>query len=127
MVRLITHNLLACPAKNCSFPANFPLAFTNINNIAITQSDFNSTFLRSFLPRIEYTALRKSALEVIHPSPLLQLTPSLQLGNTDLPLQEPDFSNPQAVSEHLLKILHHVLLEVPTFPAPTRAARVPPN
>jgi hypothetical protein len=35
-----------------------------------------------------------------------------QLGNTDLPEQSPDLINPNSLSSDLLKVLHHVLLEV---------------
>lgn len=35
-----------------------------------------------------------------------------QLGNTDLPEQSPDLTQPDAISLDLLKTLHHVLLEV---------------
>ena len=55
MVRLITHNLLACHAKGCS-TNNFPLKLTNVK-LALGGADFNSDFLRGFLPRIEWDAL----------------------------------------------------------------------
>lgn len=35
-----------------------------------------------------------------------------QLGNTDLPEESPDLTQPESVSLDLLKTLHHVLLEV---------------
>lgn len=50
----------------------------------------------------------------------------VQLGNTDLPEQSPDLTQPEAISLDLLKTLHHVLLEVRT-PAPLfepRAANI---
>lgn len=63
MVRLITHNLLACHAKGCT-ANNFPLKLTNVK-IALREVDFNPDFLRGFLPRIEWDALIQSSREVL--------------------------------------------------------------
>ena len=62
MVRLITHNLLACHAKGCT-TNNFPLKFSNIK-LALREADFNPDFLRGFLPRIEWDALVQASREV---------------------------------------------------------------
>ena len=62
MVRLITHNLLACHAKGCT-TNNFPLKFSNIK-LALRDADFNPDFLRGFLPRIEWDALVQASREV---------------------------------------------------------------
>ena len=62
MVRLITHNLLACHVKNCT-SNNFPLAFNNVQ-IELREAEFNSDFLRGFLPKIEWDALANAAREV---------------------------------------------------------------
>lgn len=43
---------------------------------------------------------------------LTVLSSCVQLGNTDLPEQSPDLTQPDAISLDLLKTLHHVLLEV---------------
>ena len=64
MVRLLTQNLIACPAKTCSFPSNFPLTFTDVEKVEIIETEFNEEFLRGYLNRIEWNALRKSAAEV---------------------------------------------------------------
>lgn len=64
MVRLITQNLLSCPSKVCSYPANFPLSFRNVERIEMVEAEFNEAFIRGFLVRIEWAALRKSAGEV---------------------------------------------------------------
>ncbi|SGY14486.1 BQ5605_C010g06198 [Microbotryum silenes-dioicae] len=97
MVRLITHNLLSCPSKLCSYPTNFPLQFRNVSRIELIDQDFNEDFVRGFLSRLEWHALCTSAQ---------------QLGDTSLPTERPDFDDPQAVPLDLIQKLHHVLLEV---------------
>jgi hypothetical protein len=62
MVRLITHNLLACHVKGCT-TNNFPLKLTNIE-LALREAEFNPDFLRGFLPRIEWDALIQASREV---------------------------------------------------------------
>ncbi|KAI0781652.1 Trm112p-domain-containing protein [Irpex lacteus] len=90
MVRLITHNLLACHAKGCT-TNNFPLKLQDVV-VEVHEAEFNADFLRGFLPRIEWTALVNAAKE---------------LGDTSLP---PDM--PEMVDDEFLKNLHHVLLEI---------------
>lgn len=64
MVRLITHNLLACHAKSCiSSPANFPLVFQDAA-VEIHEAEFNPDFMRGFLPKIEWRALVSAARQV---------------------------------------------------------------
>jgi len=62
MVRLITHNLLACHAKGCT-SNNFPLAFKDAQ-VEIREAEFNEDFLRGFMPKIEWDALVNAAREV---------------------------------------------------------------
>jgi multifunctional methyltransferase subunit TRM112 len=62
MVRLITHNLLACHVKGCT-TNNFPLKLTDIE-LALREAEFNPDFLRGFLPRIEWDALVRASREV---------------------------------------------------------------
>ncbi|KAA1476382.1 Trm112p-domain-containing protein [Dentipellis sp. KUC8613] len=90
MVRLITHNLLACHAKNCN-TNNFPLQLQDVQ-VALREAEFNPDFLRGFLPRIEWPALVGAAR---------------QLGDTSLPLEQPEM-----IDDDFLKHLHHVLLEI---------------
>ncbi|ORY89640.1 hypothetical protein BCR35DRAFT_300036 [Leucosporidium creatinivorum] len=97
MVRLITQNLLSCPSKVCAYPTNFPLSFRNVERLEMVEAEFNPGFVRGFLRKLEWDALRKSAGE---------------LGNTDLPEQAPDYTKPDEVSEELLRTIHHVLLEI---------------
>ncbi|KAI9507405.1 Trm112p-domain-containing protein [Russula earlei] len=89
MVRLITHNLLACHAKGCT-TNNFPLKLTDIK-LALREADFNPDFLRGFLPRIEWDALVQASREI---------------GDTSLPSERPGM-----LDDDLLKQLHRVLLE----------------
>ncbi|ESK97183.1 hypothetical protein Moror_6266 [Moniliophthora roreri MCA 2997] len=90
MVRLITHNLLACHAKGCT-SNNFPLQFKDVQ-VEIREADFNPDFVKHFIPKLEWKALVDSAKE---------------LGDASLPLEQPEM-----VDDELLKNLHHVLLEI---------------
>lgn len=62
MVRLITHNLLACHVKGCT-SNNFPLAFKDVQ-IELREAEMNPDFLRGFLPKIDWNALVGAAREV---------------------------------------------------------------
>ncbi|THH32656.1 hypothetical protein EUX98_g1517 [Antrodiella citrinella] len=90
MVRLITHNLLACHAKGCT-TNNFPLQFKDVS-IELREAELNPDFIKGFLPRIEWKALVDAAR---------------QLGDTTLPSEMPEM-----VDDEFLKNLHHVLLEM---------------
>ncbi|KAM6504235.1 Uncharacterized protein family UPF0434/Trm112 [Amanita muscaria] len=90
MVRLITHNLLACHARGCT-SNNFPLRFSDAQ-IETREADFNADFIRAFMPKLEWSALVDAAK---------------QLGDASLPLEAPDM-----LDEEFLKNLHRVLLEI---------------
>ncbi|KAF7981499.1 hypothetical protein HWV62_33047 [Athelia sp. TMB] len=90
MVRLITHNLLACHVKGCT-SNNFPLAFKDVQ-IELREAELNPDFLRGFLPKIEWNALVGAAME---------------LGDTSLPAEKPEM-----IDDEFLQKLHHVLLEI---------------
>ncbi|KAF8521262.1 Trm112p-domain-containing protein [Hysterangium stoloniferum] len=92
MVRLITHNLLACHAKGCT-SNNFPLSFKDIE-VETREAEFNADFVTGILPKLAWTALVASAKQV---------------GDTSLPEEQPELEN---VDEEFLKTLHHVLLEI---------------
>lgn len=62
MVRLITHNLLACHVKGCD-SNNFPLTFSDAE-VEIRETEYNSEFLKGFFPKIEWKALVDSARQV---------------------------------------------------------------
>jgi multifunctional methyltransferase subunit TRM112 len=62
MVRLITHNLLACHVKGCT-SNNFPLEFKDVQ-VVLRESEFNPDFLRGFIPKLEWSALAGAAREV---------------------------------------------------------------
>ncbi|KAL9709083.1 hypothetical protein Ac2012v2_007896 [Leucoagaricus gongylophorus] len=93
MVRLVTHNLLACHAKDCN-ANNFPLIFQNVR-LEIREAEFNSDFIKTFLPKIEWNSLVKTARE---------------LGDTSLPDEQP--GQPGMIDDEFLKNLHHVLFEL---------------
>ena len=67
MVRLITHNLLACHAKGCT-SNNFPLQLKDVQ-IELREAEFNPDFLRGFIPRLEWGALVDAARQVSSHSP----------------------------------------------------------
>ncbi|TRM58078.1 hypothetical protein BD626DRAFT_189128 [Schizophyllum amplum] len=90
MVRLITHNLLACHVKGCT-SNNFPLRFSDVQ-IELRDAEFNPEFLRGFLPKLEWQALVDAAKE---------------LGDTSLPNEIPEM-----MDDEFLQALHHVLLEI---------------
>ncbi|TFY59204.1 hypothetical protein EVJ58_g5924 [Rhodofomes roseus] len=90
MVRLITHNLLACHVKGCT-SNNFPLQFKDVQ-VELREAEFNPDFLRGFIPRLEWGALVDAAR---------------QLGDTSLPAEPPEM-----LDDDFLQKLHHVLLEV---------------
>ena len=62
MVRLITHNLLACHAKGCT-SNNFPLQLKDVQ-VVLREADFNPDFIRGFIPKIEWNALVDAARQV---------------------------------------------------------------
>ncbi|KAG6375329.1 hypothetical protein JVT61DRAFT_3557 [Boletus reticuloceps] len=59
MVRLITHNLLACHARGCT-TNNFPLLFRDVQ-INLQEQEFNPDFIKNFLPKLEWRALVDAA------------------------------------------------------------------
>ncbi|KIJ67447.1 hypothetical protein HYDPIDRAFT_173963 [Hydnomerulius pinastri MD-312] len=90
MVRLITHNLLACHVKGCT-SNNFPLKFQDVQ-IELQEAEFNPDFVRNIIPRLEWGALVDAAKQV---------------GDTSLPPEQPEM-----MDDDLLQKLHHVLLEI---------------
>ena len=72
MVRLITHNLLACHAKGCT-TNNFPLQFQDAA-VELREAEFNADFLRGFLPRLEWAALVDAARQVRFTFPSVRAT-----------------------------------------------------
>lgn len=106
MVRLITHNLLACHAKGCT-SNNFPLRFQDVTQIEVRDAELNPEFLKRFIPRLEWTALVDSAKQVRLLRNFSNVAHKMQIGNTSLPLSQPDM-----LDDDFLQTLHHVLLEI---------------
>jgi len=90
MVRLITHNMLACHVRNCT-KDNFPLVFSNVE-LVIRPAPENYDFIKRFLPKLEWTALVDTARS---------------LGDETLPDEQPE-----VWTDEQLKALHHVLMEM---------------
>ncbi|WVR03910.1 hypothetical protein IAU60_000909 [Kwoniella sp. DSM 27419] len=90
MVRLITHNMLACHVKNCT-KDNFPLAFSEVE-LVIRPAPENLDFIQRFLPKLDWPALVDTARS---------------LGDTTLP-----DTMPESMTEDQLRALHHVLMEM---------------
>jgi multifunctional methyltransferase subunit TRM112 len=108
MVRLITHNLLACHVKGCN-ANNFPLELKDVQ-VELREAEFNPDFLRGFMPKIEWQALVGAAKQVLCNLSFMsasRYSTFHQLGDTSLPLERPEM-----VDDDFLKKLHHVLLEV---------------
>ena len=108
MVRLITHNLLACHAKGCT-TNNFPLLLQDVQ-IELHEQVFNPNFITSILPRLEWRALVDAATLAcirVSSSPVHVLKEVRQVGDTSLPLERPEM-----MDDEFLQKLHHVLLEV---------------
>ncbi|EKD03656.1 hypothetical protein A1Q2_02002 [Trichosporon asahii var. asahii CBS 8904] len=89
MVRLITHNMLACHVRNCN-TNNFPLAFSDVE-LVVRPAEANYDFLRRFLPKLDWAALVDTARS---------------LGDESLPDEMPEMWD-----DEMLQKLHHVLLE----------------
>ncbi|ORX81105.1 Trm112p-domain-containing protein [Basidiobolus meristosporus CBS 931.73] len=90
-MRLITHNMLQCHAKGCTND-NFPLRFEEVE-MEVEEVDMNPEFLVNFLPKLDWAALIKTAV---------------QLGINDLPETLPENA---ADDEEFLQKLHTVLME----------------
>jgi hypothetical protein len=64
MVRLLTHNLLACHAKSCvGAPSAFPLAFKDAS-VVVREAEFNPDFMKGFISRLDWSALVSAARQV---------------------------------------------------------------
>jgi hypothetical protein len=63
MVRLITHNLLACHVRGCT-SNNFPLVFKDVQ-LELREAEFNPDFLRGFMPKLDWKALIDTAKSVV--------------------------------------------------------------
>ncbi|KIR28002.1 multifunctional methyltransferase subunit TRM112 [Cryptococcus deuterogattii 99/473] len=90
MVRLITHNMLACHVKNCT-KDNFPLVFSEVELVE-RPAPINPDFIKRFLPKLDWKALVDTARS---------------LGDTSLP----DIM-PENWTDEEIQALHHVLFEL---------------
>ena len=98
-MKILTTNFLTCAVKSCkSSPSSFPLHFKDASLLS-QEIDYNPTFIRNILPRINYAALQTTATEL-----------SLQ---TLLPEQSVFESAEEGkeVDDETLKTLHKLLLE----------------
>ena len=63
-MKLLTVNFITCAVKTCkSSAASFPLHFKDAE-LQQVEVDFNPTFLRNILPRVDWEALKIYATEV---------------------------------------------------------------
>ena len=66
-MKLLTHNFLNCAAKTCkASPEAFPLKFDQVE-LTTVEMDYNPQFLINVLPRVDWPALVKTAIEVGSP------------------------------------------------------------
>jgi len=65
-MRLLTHNLLACHARSCNAPTNFPLQFKDVSNLEIVEAEQNLDFLTGLIEgnKLDYRALVGAAKQV---------------------------------------------------------------
>ena len=74
-MRLITHNLLACHAKTCQAPANFPLRFADCTRVEMQEAEFNAEFMRCVAPSItQCRAARQPGVAQLDSQDVGQLT-----------------------------------------------------
>ena len=63
-MKILTVNFLTCAIKSCkSSPNSFPLHFKDAELEQI-EMDYNPEFVRNILPRVDWDALKVTALEV---------------------------------------------------------------
>lgn len=121
-MRLLTHNLLACHARTCNAPTNFPLQFKDCTRLEVVEAEYNADFLMGFRSKLDWKALVSAAKEVRKLCRLRKCRRNsdteLQLGDTSLPEEEPasltqePAADDEFMDDDVLKKLHHVLLEV---------------
>ncbi|RKO97128.1 hypothetical protein CXG81DRAFT_12081 [Caulochytrium protostelioides] len=87
--RLLTHNMLQCHVKNCRPNESFPLTIKD-PELERTEAEFNPDFMRGLVPKLDWTALRKTAGA---------------LGLGDLPAEMPE------ATDEFLQMLHALVLE----------------
>jgi multifunctional methyltransferase subunit TRM112 len=64
MVKLLTHNLLCCPAKACTGVSDaFPLEFTDAE-VQEEKLECNNKLIINLIPRIDWEALLATAQKV---------------------------------------------------------------
>ncbi|KAI8818973.1 uncharacterized protein EV422DRAFT_536130 [Fimicolochytrium jonesii] len=89
-MRLITHNVLQCHAKQCPPGASYPLALRNVELEAV-EAEFNEDFVRRMLDRLDWNVLVDTAFV---------------LGIAQLPKEIPELRDTE-----FLKAVHKVILE----------------
>lgn len=79
-MKILTVNFLACAVKACkTYPLSFPL---HLEDAELEQSDmeYNASFLRNILPRVDWEAFKMTAREVcVLYNPLVEFAFSLYL------------------------------------------------
>lgn len=65
-MRLLTHNLLACHARSCNAPTNFPLQFKDVSSLEVIEAEQNFDFLTGLIEgsKLDYKALVGAAKQV---------------------------------------------------------------
>ncbi|KAH8147423.1 uncharacterized protein LAJ45_08579 [Morchella importuna] len=95
-MKILTTNYISCAVKACkSTSLSFPLHFQDAVLVQ-EEVDFKPEFITNILPRIEWEALKITAVE---------------LGFTTLPAQKPEATEEAPLDPQVLKDLHTLLLE----------------
>ncbi|KAK2080565.1 hypothetical protein QBZ16_000419 [Prototheca wickerhamii] len=90
-MKLLTHNMLACPIKGVK--EGYPFAI-EATEVATKEVEYDPDFLRHIFPRVEYDALRAA---------------SESLGFAELPAAVPEGA---LEDDEFLQAFHHALLEL---------------
>lgn len=113
-MKILTVNFLTCAVKACkTSPLSFPLHFRDAE---LEQSDieYNASFLRNILPRVDWGALKVTATELgftTVPSEKPNLDPSPSNTDSPAPKTAMETSEPHVADEKMMRDLHTLLLE----------------
>eukprot|EP01099_Mayorella_cantabrigiensis_P005395 TRINITY_DN4313_c0_g1_i2.p1 TRINITY_DN4313_c0_g1~~TRINITY_DN4313_c0_g1_i2.p1 ORF type:complete len:146 (-),score=24.50 TRINITY_DN4313_c0_g1_i2:68-442(-) len=92
-MRLLTHNMLVCNVKGCmNTTKNYPLTIS-VDKLTKSESEFNSDFIQSLIPKLDWPALVSAAQQI----------------SLNIPSELPDLS---LRDDTFLQNLHTVLLDV---------------
>ncbi|MCJ1239996.1 hypothetical protein MMC14_007996 [Varicellaria rhodocarpa] len=112
-MKVLTVNFLTCAVKTCkTSPLSYPLHFRDAE-LEQQDMEFNPTFIRNIMPRIEWEALKVTAIELGFnnlPAEKPDLPAASQPSETS-PSDPTDAPEPSSDDQTILQDLHKLLLE----------------